>query len=67
LKATFDPLNGRWLLVLAAVGAPSPPGSRSARLVGFAPTAHFGIIIGTAMLSYTKHGKFLTPTQAARP
>src|SRR5262249_42613830 len=42
LEATFDPLSGRWLLVLPPSGAPSPPGSRSARLVGFQPTAHFG-------------------------
>jgi len=30
------------------------------------PTAHFGIIIGTAMLSYAKHGKFPALIQAAK-
>jgi hypothetical protein len=52
LEATFDPLNGRWLLVLAAVQralATRQP-IRAYRRIG--PTAHFGIIIGTAMLSY---------------
>ena len=65
MEATFDPLNGRWLLVLAAVRralAIRQP-IRASRRVG--PTAHFGIIIGTAILSYAKHGKFPAPTQAA--
>ena len=65
-EATLDPLNGRWLLVLAAVRralAIRQPIRASRRIVQ--PTAHFGITIGTAILSYAKHGKFPALTQAA--
>src|SRR5262249_26641490 len=62
-RAAQRPLVAKFL---PPSSAPSPPGSRSARLVGLQPTAHFGTIIGTAMLSYAKHGKFPVLTQAAR-
>ena len=48
------PLDGRRLLFLPPSGAPSPPGDRSARLVGLKIRPRtLGSSIGTAMLSYT--------------
>jgi hypothetical protein len=66
LEATFDPLNGRWLLVLAAVRRALATRQliRASRRI--ATDRALWTLIGTAMLSYAKHGKFPALTQAAQ-
>jgi hypothetical protein len=66
LEATCDPLNGRWLLVLAAVRRALATRQliRASRRIA---TDHaLWTLIGTAMLSYGKHDKFPALTQAAQ-